>query len=217
MSWMINYGRSNVMTIPSIQICPSSGRLQLVDETGSVDVLIPDLPSTWNANSIYEVKTGMTLQPIPPLCCYKLPELDKRCSAYVSYNSQSFLSFHFILSFLAFQVTDYRVVIEGIPHLTNHFGLFDNKESVSCRSIFRSLSQARETGLVVYIYFHWGKVTCRNVPFYPSIDWKDDVKKLEGGAFHLLYVTHKFPVPHKVCTNFFLSFIATLLKKAAPK
>ncbi|BBG94975.1 conserved telomere maintenance component 1 [Prunus dulcis] len=38
-----------------IQTSPSSGRLQLVDATGSIDVLIPDLPSTWDANRIYKV------------------------------------------------------------------------------------------------------------------------------------------------------------------
>lgn len=46
------------MSKPFIQISPTSGRLQLVDATGSIDVLIPDLPSTWNANSIFEVIYG---------------------------------------------------------------------------------------------------------------------------------------------------------------
>ncbi|PKI45456.1 hypothetical protein CRG98_034111 [Punica granatum] len=38
-----------------LTISPASGRLQLFDATGSVDVLIPDLPSTWKSNGIYEV------------------------------------------------------------------------------------------------------------------------------------------------------------------
>ncbi|KAF5468328.1 hypothetical protein F2P56_012486 [Juglans regia] len=107
-----------IILLGSLKISPSSGRLQLVDVTGSIDVLIPDLPSTWNANSIYEV-------------------------------------------------IHYRLVIEGAPNLVDHLGLLD-------------------------------KVTCKNLPFYPSIDQKDDLKKLEGGTFHLLYVTHKFPVLYKV-------------------
>ncbi|KAI8015974.1 hypothetical protein LOK49_LG05G03526 [Camellia lanceoleosa] len=36
------------------QISPSFERLQLIDVSGSIDVIIPDLPSTWNINSIYE-------------------------------------------------------------------------------------------------------------------------------------------------------------------
>ncbi|KAK8972926.1 hypothetical protein V6N11_057427 [Hibiscus sabdariffa] len=36
-------------------ISPSSGRLQLVDMTDSIDVVIPDLPSFWDHNSIFEV------------------------------------------------------------------------------------------------------------------------------------------------------------------
>lgn len=37
-----------------IQISASSGRLQLVDATGSIDV-IPDMSLNWNFNRIYEV------------------------------------------------------------------------------------------------------------------------------------------------------------------
>lgn len=44
------------------QISPASGRLQLFDATGSIDVLIPDLPSTWKPNSIYEVNATKTLR-----------------------------------------------------------------------------------------------------------------------------------------------------------
>ncbi|KAG6674780.1 hypothetical protein I3842_15G062100 [Carya illinoinensis] len=137
-----------IILLGSLKISPSSGRLQLVDVTGSIDVLIPDLPSTWNANSIYEV-------------------------------------------------IHYRLVIEGAPNLVDRLGLLDNGP-FSCRSIFQRISPAREINLTVYIYFHWAEVTRKNLPFYPSIDWKDDLKKLEGGTFHLLYVTHKFPVPYKV-------------------
>lgn len=38
-----------------IQISPSSGRLQLVDATGSIDVIVPDLPSGWKSDGFYEV------------------------------------------------------------------------------------------------------------------------------------------------------------------
>lgn len=38
------------------QIDPLTRRLQLIDATGGIDVLIPDLPLTWNSNDIFEVK-----------------------------------------------------------------------------------------------------------------------------------------------------------------
>lgn len=38
-----------------IQVSTSSGRLQLSDATGSIDVLITDIPLTWDFNTIYEV------------------------------------------------------------------------------------------------------------------------------------------------------------------
>lgn len=109
----------------------------------------------------------------------------------------NFSGLHIDFHFLAFQIIHYRLVIEGAPNLVDHLGLLDNGP-FSCRSIFQRISPAREINLTVYIYFHWAEVTCKNLPFYPSIDWKDDLKKLEGGTFHLLYVTHKFPVPYKV-------------------
>ncbi|KAM1133584.1 hypothetical protein ACFX19_043527 [Malus domestica] len=44
-----------VTLIGSLKTSPSSGRLQLVDATGSIDVLVPDLPSTQDASRIYKV------------------------------------------------------------------------------------------------------------------------------------------------------------------
>lgn len=41
--------------LPQIQTYSSSGRLLLVDATGEVDVVIPDLPSDVNVQTIYEV------------------------------------------------------------------------------------------------------------------------------------------------------------------
>lgn len=38
-----------------IQIFASSGRLQFIDATGSIDVVVPDLPSDWDISTIYEV------------------------------------------------------------------------------------------------------------------------------------------------------------------
>ncbi|XP_056167763.1 CST complex subunit CTC1 isoform X2 [Syzygium oleosum] len=55
-----------VTLLGNLKVCPFTGRLQLVDATRSLDVVIPDLPSTWNSNSLYEVSdysviiTGVT-------------------------------------------------------------------------------------------------------------------------------------------------------------
>ncbi|RVW50495.1 CST complex subunit CTC1 [Vitis vinifera] len=93
-----------------------SGRLQLIDATGCFDVVIPDLPSDCNSNSIYEVN-------------------------------------------------DYSLVMEGMPDHLDHFGLVE-MEPFSCRSIFESSPL-------------------------------DNLKELEDGRFHMLHVTHKFPVLQK--------------------
>ncbi|KAJ4963941.1 hypothetical protein NE237_023880 [Protea cynaroides] len=40
----------------NLEISPCSGRLQLVDATGSIEVVVPDLPSNWDVKIIYEIK-----------------------------------------------------------------------------------------------------------------------------------------------------------------
>ncbi|KAL4332331.1 hypothetical protein GQ457_07G041010 [Hibiscus cannabinus] len=44
-----------IILVGLLKISPSSGKLQLVDMTDSIDVVIPDLPSFWDHNSIFEV------------------------------------------------------------------------------------------------------------------------------------------------------------------
>ncbi|CAI9116604.1 OLC1v1017797C1 [Oldenlandia corymbosa var. corymbosa] len=39
-----------------IKVSPASGRLQLVDASCSIDVVIPDIPLNWDFNKVYEVK-----------------------------------------------------------------------------------------------------------------------------------------------------------------
>ncbi|MCL7046696.1 hypothetical protein MKW94_027346 [Papaver nudicaule] len=55
-----------IVLIGSLQISPMSGRLQLIDATGSIDVVIPDFPSNCDVRSIYEVRTySIVLEGLP--------------------------------------------------------------------------------------------------------------------------------------------------------
>ncbi|XVE55950.1 hypothetical protein DITRI_Ditri03aG0198400 [Diplodiscus trichospermus] len=55
-----------IVLVGMLKISPSSGRLQLFDMTGSIDAIIPDLPSNWNSNSILEViDYSLTVEGIP--------------------------------------------------------------------------------------------------------------------------------------------------------
>jgi hypothetical protein len=129
-----------------------------------------------------------------------------------SYSSSLWSHIYFIL---AFQVIDYSLIIEGVPNLIDHLGSLDD-EPVSCRSIFQCIPPPRDINLAVYIYFNLRNATCRNLPFYTCIDKKDDFEKLEGGAFHLLRVTHKFPLLHKVCFHFILYIVSVMFLEASP-
>lgn len=57
------------------QISPSSGRLQLVDMTGTIDVIIPDLSLTWENSSIFEVRFVDDSTSYSPPSCSKLLSL----------------------------------------------------------------------------------------------------------------------------------------------
>ncbi|XP_057973338.1 CST complex subunit CTC1 isoform X2 [Malania oleifera] len=131
----------------SLKISPYSGRLQLTDATGSIDVVIPGLPSTWDVDGFYEVK-------------------------------------------------DYSIVMEAIPEESEHLELLDN-QPFSCRSIFHSVPMTRVTNLAVYVYFNWRNAVCRNLSLHHFKDWKVDFREIENGRFHLLCVTHKYPVLQK--------------------
>ncbi|KAF9608681.1 hypothetical protein IFM89_010465 [Coptis chinensis] len=64
----------------TLQISPSSGRLQMVDASGSIDVVVPDLPSYYDINNVYEVKHYSVV-------IEGLPEEDE---ALVMHDSESF-------------------------------------------------------------------------------------------------------------------------------
>lgn len=71
-------------------------------------------------------------------------------------------------------------------------------KSFSCRSMFNFIPLAREVNLKVYVYFHLRNTTCRNISFHSRIGSGEDVQGLENKTYHLLHVSHKFPVLEKV-------------------
>lgn len=137
-----------ILLLGSLKISPSSGRLQLVDATGSIDVLVPDLPSTWKTNNIYEV-------------------------------------------------VDYSLIMEGMPKVVDHLGLLNN-ESLSCSHIFHYVPRATEMNLAIYSYFHLSRATCKNLCFYPSVPFNEDLQELQSGRFHLIWISHKYPLLHQL-------------------
>ncbi|CAN4085042.1 unnamed protein product [Withania somnifera] len=56
-----------------LKVSESSGRMLLVDATGSIDVIIPDLPSSLNINNIYEIRNFSAIMEDIPM---KLDHVD---------------------------------------------------------------------------------------------------------------------------------------------
>ncbi|MED6146720.1 hypothetical protein PIB30_037260 [Stylosanthes scabra] len=138
-----------VTLLGHLKINPLTTRLQLVDATGGIDVLIPDLPLTWNAKKIYEV-------------------------------------------------TEYDIFVDDIGGLGDCLELLEIN-SLSCRTIFNSTQPAieRELSSSIFVYFHWNNAKCRKFSLYPSINKKNESLIPDPGCYHLLRVSHKFPLQGK--------------------
>ncbi|KAL9680973.1 hypothetical protein QQ045_012754 [Rhodiola kirilowii] len=128
----------NVVLIGRLQISPSTGRLQLVDATGSIDVVIPDLSSNLDAQNIYEVKR-------------------------------------------------YNLLREDLPARVDTSVLKSNLFSV--RHILQYFPPSK-ADITPYVLCHMEDV---NVIKHSS-DWDKYLNQVCNGTFHLLELTHKFPM-----------------------
>ncbi|KAK7342865.1 hypothetical protein VNO80_25821 [Phaseolus coccineus] len=136
-----------VVLLGYLKIDPSTRRLQMVDATGRVDILIPDIPLTWNPNEIYEV-------------------------------------------------TDYEVLMDSIDELVDQIESLGS-ESLSCSTIFNCSKAERELCTPFFVCCHWKNAKCRKIPLYSCINSKNENETLEPGSYHLLRVSHKFPLQEK--------------------
>ncbi|KAL2326109.1 hypothetical protein Fmac_025167 [Flemingia macrophylla] len=136
-----------VILLGYLKIDTLTRRLQLVDATGGIDILIPDLPLTWNPNEVYEVM-------------------------------------------------DYDVVVDDSGELVDQFE-FHRNESLSCRTIFNCTKAEGELSKTIFVYCHWRNTKCRKMPLFSCIIQKNETDTLEPGSYHLLRVSHKFPLQEK--------------------
>ncbi|XP_024970942.1 CST complex subunit CTC1 [Cynara cardunculus var. scolymus] len=137
----------NVVLLGTLKISEYSGRLQLIDATGSIDIVIPDLPSVCSIKDIYEIN-------------------------------------------------NFSVVMEGFPRQLKHLESLED-EPFSCGNIFGHFQLARRKRFTIYIYCYMRDAKSRNHILCPSMDGEDNLKELESGRFHLLWLMHKFPVQQK--------------------
>ncbi|XP_047325563.1 CST complex subunit CTC1 isoform X2 [Impatiens glandulifera] len=137
----------DVVLLGMLQISPS-GRLQLMDATGSLDVSIPDLSPTWSTHGIHEVN-------------------------------------------------DFIIVIEGLHEKVDD-SVSNLSESFFYRSIFCNAPLTRAFELTIHLIYHLRNNKLINDLFHERASDKRKYDELEGGRFHLLRVTHKFPLQQKL-------------------
>lgn len=97
-----------------------------------------------------------------------------------------------------YQVYDFTVVMEGISDREDQLksvpsGLF------SCKSIFDNAISVKGRNLAIYLYCRLKDELYRSRAVYPGFSYEENFKDLSG-RFHLLNVTHKFPMLQKVCS-----------------
>lgn len=85
--------------------------------------------------------------------------------------------------------------MEGTSDRADHFksvptGLF------SCKSIFNNAIAAEERKLAMFLYCRLKDELYRS---RPGFNWEENLEDLSG-RFHLINVTHIFPVLQKVCS-----------------
>jgi len=100
-----------------------------------------------------------------------------------------------------------------MPKVVDHLGLLNN-ESLSCSHIFHYVPRATEMNLAIYSYFHLSRATCKNLCFYPSVPFNEDLQELQSGRFHLIWISHKYPLLHQVRLHMPNRVLSRLIKRA---
>lgn len=84
-----------------------------------------------------------------------------------------------------------------------------SSESFSCRSLFNNVPFVRERKLAIFLYCQFSDENSRNRSFCPGLHWKG-FEELSG-RFHMLRITHKYPVLQKVCSGASISNTIVML------
>jgi len=101
-------------------------------------------------------------------------------------------------------VTDYEVLMDSIDELVDQIESLGS-ESLSCSTIFNCSKAERELCTPFFVCCHWKNAKCRKIPLYSCINSKNENETLEPGSYHLLRVSHKFPLQEKVCFSVIFS------------
>ncbi|KAL1219943.1 CST complex subunit CTC1 [Cardamine amara subsp. amara] len=91
-----------------------------------------------------------------------------------------------------FEVSDFYLIVEGIPESILHVPFLRNP--LRCSSMVNPTPLAIENTLTLHFSLSFGAASCKNVPMYHSLDWRPDLSEFKGAMFHLFRVTHKFPI-----------------------
>ncbi|KAL8523974.1 hypothetical protein ACS0TY_013800 [Phlomoides rotata] len=134
-----------VLVLGTLKISLSTGRLQLVDATGSVDIVL-DLPATWASEKIFEAK-------------------------------------------------DFKIIIEGIPPK-----LVDMDSTIyqplSCQSLFSNALPLERLKKSIYLCHCPSDENSESRSHFFHRREKNSLD-FDSGKYHLLVLTHKFPVLQK--------------------
>lgn len=94
------------------------------------------------------------------------------------------------------QAKDFRLIMEGTcPELVELNSIIH--QPLSCRSIFSNDIPLRKLKTSVYVYHCPSDEDSRSRSLF--FDWKRVSQDFDSGKYHLLWLSHKFPIQQKVC------------------
>lgn len=116
-----------------------------------------------------------------------------------SVHNDTMISFlNYIMSLECSQAKNFRLIMEGTcPELVDLNPTI--YQPLSCRSIFSKALPSRKLNISMYLYHCPSDADCRSRSLF--FEWKGNSQDLNSGKYHLLWLSHKFPIQQKVCCN----------------
>ncbi|KAF6143514.1 hypothetical protein GIB67_029683 [Kingdonia uniflora] len=101
-----------------------------------------------------------------------------------------------------YELRYYSIVMEGVPAKVDSL-VRRNSEPFSCKEIFchiRPMTEIKPSA--IFVHFFMKDASCLNASLHlPYMNSGDGLKGIQDGLFHILLITHKFPVIQNVQSN----------------
>lgn len=115
------------------------------------------------------------------------------CAVFIMISFQSY-----VMSLDCSQVKDFKIIMEDrVPEMADLSSTI--YQPLSCWSIFSNALPSRKLNASIYLYHCSSDVDPRSCSLFSQC--KGNSQDFDSEKYHLLYLTHKFPIQQKVCRH----------------